>query len=82
MSWLDATSVTRLKTSSLIRCTRNALTEVDAMNRCARFPALVRRRAPAFALCASARKPHGGGCPAGLAGCPLYLVSPVQANSR
>jgi hypothetical protein len=66
-----------------MRCNRNASTEVDAMNRCARFPALVRRRAPAFALCASARKPHGGGCPAGLAGCaPFYLVSLVQANSR
>jgi hypothetical protein len=36
---------------------QNAWTEVDALNRCARFPASVRRRAP-----------HGGDCPAGLPG--------------
>jgi glyoxylase-like metal-dependent hydrolase (beta-lactamase superfamily II) len=35
--------------------------------RCARFPASQRRRAPAFALSASARKWYGGGWTAGLA---------------
>jgi hypothetical protein len=53
---------------SLIRDIQNAWTEVDELNRCARFPALWRRRAPAFAHSASARKPHGDGCPAGLSG--------------
>jgi hypothetical protein len=57
MCQLEAISVTRHKTSELIRDNSNAWTEVNAFNRCARFPASVRRRAP-----------HGGGCPASLSG--------------
>ena len=33
------TSVTRHQTFQLTRCNQNAWTEVDAVNRCARFPA-------------------------------------------
>jgi len=39
ISWLDAASVTRLKTSELVRNNSNALAEVDAEASLARFPA-------------------------------------------